>query len=101
MVKRLQIKARVGALTFSCNGREAETLLKLIEVGPRGITPMDAHRSGPPFRLAAYCHDLKKLGAPIECTLEPHAGGRHGRYRLTGQVVIVERNDTDRAQEAA
>lgn len=100
MGKRLKIKARVGEHVFSCNGREAETLLKLIEVGSHGITPFDAHRSGPPFRLAAYCFDLKRLGVPIECELEPHAGGRHGRYRLTGEVVIVERNDIDQ-QEAA
>jgi hypothetical protein len=101
MRKRLKIKARVGELTFSCNGREAETLLKLIEVGPRGITPMDSHRSGPPFRLAAYVHDLKRMGVPIDCVLEAHAGGRHGRYRLTGNVVIMERNDADQHKEAA
>lgn len=97
---RLKIKARVGERTFSCNGREAETLLRLIEVGKVGITPLDAHRAGPAFRLAAYCHDLKKMGAPIECELEPHAGGRHGRYRLTGEVVIVERNDIDQREAA-
>lgn len=99
MGKRLKIKARVAEHTFSCNGREAETLLRLIAAGQVGITPLDAHRAGPAFRLAAYCFDLKKLGAPIECTLEPHAGGRHGRYRLTAPVVIVERNDL--AQQAA
>jgi hypothetical protein len=57
MRKRLQIKARVDEHVFVCCGREAETLLKLLEVGAGGITPMDAHRSGPPFRLAAYIHD--------------------------------------------
>jgi hypothetical protein len=90
---KLKLKARAGECTFVCLGREAETLLRLIEVGKIGITPLDPYCAGPAFRLAAYCHDLNKIGAPIECELEPHAGGRHGRYRLTGQVVIVERND--------
>lgn len=97
---KLKIKAQSGERTFSCNGREAETLLKLLEAGPRGITPMDAHRSGPPFRLAAYVFDLKRMGAPIECELEEHQGGRHGRYRLTGDVVIIDRNDIDKMEAA-
>lgn len=99
MGKRLKIRARVAEHTFSCNGREAETLLRLIAAGPVGITPLDAHRAGPAFRLAAYVHDLKRFGVPIECELEQHDGGRHGRYRLTAPVVIIERNDL--AQQVA
>lgn len=93
MGKRLKLKARVGEHVFTCNGREAETLLKLIAAGPVGITPLDAHRAGPCYRLAAYCFDLRQLGVPIEATLEAHEGGRHSRYRLAASVVIIDRND--------
>ncbi len=100
MAKRFKIKVRVDERTITATGREAETLLKLISSGSVGITPLDAHRAGPAFRLAAYCHDLKKLGIPIDCELEPHAGGRHGRYRLTAPVVVIERNDIERKEAA-
>lgn len=93
MTRRLKIKASIGERTIRVTGREAETLLKLISAGNEGVTPLDAHRAGPAFRLAAYVHDLKALGFPIECVLEPHEGGRHGRYRLTAPVVVIERND--------
>lgn len=99
MRSRLKVKAHVDGRSIIVTGREAETLLLLIERGTEGVSPLDAHRAGPAFRLAAYVFDLKKLGIPIECKSEEHAGGRHGRYFLTSPVVIIDRNDL--AQVAA
>jgi hypothetical protein len=81
-------------------GREGTTLLRLIEAGQHGITPIDAHRAGPAFRLAAYCHGLRKLGVPILMEREPHLGGWNGRYRLAGDVEIVWRADEPESEAA-
>lgn len=81
-------------------GREGATLLRLIEAGRHGITPLDAHRAGPAFRLAAYVHDLKALGVPIEMERETHPGGWHGRYRLAGDVAITWRSDESESEAA-
>jgi Winged helix domain len=74
--KRLKLSARLpNDSIIEAKGREAETLLALMHAGGRGVTPLDAHRSGPAYRLAAYVHDLKRLGIPIEMEREPHPGG--------------------------
>ena len=74
-------------------GREAETLIALVNAGNLGITSLDAFKAGWAVRLAAYIFDLKAMGVPIEATTEPHAGGRHARYAFNGAVEIISRSD--------
>jgi len=76
-------------VTKTATGREAETLLALVNAGSTGITSLDAFKAGWAVRLAAYVFDLKAMGVPIEATTEPHAGGRHARYRLAGPVNLL------------
>ncbi len=97
---RLLVTAKIGDRVVKANGREAQALLALIEHGPAGISSLEMGRAGWAIRLAAYIHDLKRMGVPIVTEREPHDGGNHGRYKLVGVVRIVERNDTDQ-QEAA
>src|SRR5688572_19146837 len=97
-VKKLKAHVQLpGGTIVQAVEREAETLLR-ISAGRRGITPLDAHRAGTAFRLAAYVHDLKALGILVEMEREPHPGGWHGRYRLAGDVApIWSSDDLDRA----
>jgi hypothetical protein len=48
-------------VAIRANGREGATLLKLIERGALGLRAYD-FAGGPPFRLAAYVHDLREMG---------------------------------------
>jgi hypothetical protein len=100
-MSKLKLHIRLGnGSSVQATGREAETLLALMHAGQRGVTPLDAHRAGPAFRLAAYVHDLKRLGIPIEMDREPHPGGWHGRYRLVGDVAILRRSDVAESEAA-
>lgn len=68
-------------------GREAETLIRLVEKGPRGLRAYD-FPGGPPFRLGAYIFDLRCMGLAIRTEREPHATGQHGVYFLETPVFI-------------
>lgn len=69
-------------------GREAATLLLLVDKGDRGLRAYD-FPGGPPFRLAAYVCDLRTdFGLAIETQFEKHAGGDHAVYRLRTAVQI-------------
>lgn len=87
-------------ITKTANGREAETLIALVNAGKTGITSLDAFKAGWAVRLAAYIFDLKAMGIPIEATTEPHDGGRHARYHLAGPVTLVT-DATEISQVAA
>lgn len=69
-------------------GRDAETLLRLVERGAKGLTAFD-FPGGPPFRLPAYVHDLRALGLSIITEREPHATGHHGVFTLQTPVRIL------------
>lgn len=73
---------------FSVVGRDAETLLRLVEKGPKGLRAYD-FPGGPPFRLSAYVFDLRGQGLAITTDREPHATGHHGVYTLLTPVRIV------------
>jgi len=81
-------------------GREAETLLKLVEAGSRGVRAYD-FSAGPPFRLSAYVHDLRRMGLSIRTEREAHAGGLHGVYVLESAVAIVSVTTDNPARDAA
>lgn len=68
-------------------GREAETLIRLVEKGLKGLRAYD-FPGGPPFRLGAYVFDLRGMGLAILTEREPHATGRHAVYFLQTPVKI-------------
>jgi hypothetical protein len=68
------------------SGQELRTLLALVAAGDHGITALEVSTWA--YRLAAYCHELRRLGVPISTSREPHEGGWHGRYRLEGKVKL-------------
>jgi hypothetical protein len=67
-------------------GKNLQTLLALVGAGPRGITALEVSTWA--YRLAGYCHTLRRLGVPIVTYREAHEGGWHGRYRLEGKVKL-------------
>lgn len=70
------------------NGREGETLLRLVEKGPHGLRAYD-FPGGPPFRLSAYIFDLRGMGLAIVTDREPHATGHHGVFTLLTPLRII------------
>jgi len=83
-----KVLAQTGSGSFRAVGREAETLLKLVELGGRGVRAYD-FPGGPPFRLGAYIHDLRRKGLSIRTEREAHACGLHGVYVLETPVQIL------------
>jgi hypothetical protein len=87
----IRLTVRVGdspVKTF--RGRFAQTLALLIENGPAGLSSPES----PGVRLSHYVFRLRRDGVPIETQDERHSGsyaGRHGRYRLTAPVEVIER----------
>lgn len=91
MAKRAfpKVLARVaGSHTIAVNGREALTLLTLVERGANGVSGVD-FPGGPAFRLAAYVGDLRGFGVGIKTETESHGIGHHARYSLTTDVEII------------
>ena len=91
MAEKPKLSARVlpDGAPFLVTGREAETLSALVRHGARGVSGWD-FPGGPPYRLAAYVHDLRRIGVPIAMAWERHSGGRHGRFFLTGEIQIIQ-----------
>jgi hypothetical protein len=77
-----------GETTIRCTGREALTLLTLVERGSNGVSGLD-FPGGPAYRLGAYVFDLRGMGVGIKTEMEEHGIGHHGRYHLTTEVEIV------------
>jgi hypothetical protein len=66
-------------------GRVEDTLCKLIEAGPEGLTTIEY----PAPRTSDYVFKLRKRGFVIETLTESHDGpfpGHHGRYILRSKV---------------
>ncbi len=83
-----KVLAQTDAGPLQVVGREGETLLMLVKAGERGVRAYD-FAGGPPFRLGAYVHDLRRMGLSIRTDREPHAGGLHAVYVLESSVAIV------------
>jgi hypothetical protein len=65
--------------TFELKGRLGWTMMKLVEAGERGVTPI----THPAPRWSGFVFELRELGVPIETIMEPLAGnytGLHARY---------------------
>ena len=82
-----------GGPLVTATGREAQSIIALVEAGTNGITSLETFKAGWAVRLGAYIFDLKAMGVPIRSTREPHDGGNHARYFLDGQVELVEAFD--------
>jgi hypothetical protein len=81
-----------GGFIKTFEGRFAWALLRLIEAGEHGITPIER----PAPRWSHYVFVLRREGLVVETIEERHAGpyaGRHGRYVLRTAVVVIERRD--------
>lgn len=74
--------------TIKIKGRDALTLVTLVERGARGVSGID-FPGGPAYRLGAYIFDLRTLGVAIRTDSEPHSVGSHGRYVLVSPVELV------------
>lgn len=85
-----------GGQRLTLKGQTARSLLALREAGLNGLTALEA--SSWALRLAAYIHDLRRLGLVIDMEREAHPGGWHGRYRLRSPVTLL---GDDSAMEAA
>jgi hypothetical protein len=81
-------------------GREAATLLKLVEKGTTGLRAYD-FAGGPPFRLGAYVFDLRGMGLSIRTEREEHATGWHAVYVLETPVTILAVDDGEATEQAA
>ncbi len=92
MADVVQITVRIGdsPVVKRFTGRFAQTLDLLVERGSEGLTSLES----PGVRLSHYVFRLRRDGVPIETQDERHSGpfaGRHGRYRLTAPVTVIER----------
>jgi len=85
------MRVRIGdAPVKTFRGRFAQTLALLVDNGPAGLSSLES----PGVRLSHYVFRLRRDGVPIETQDERHSGpfaGRHGRYRLTAPVTVIER----------
>lgn len=83
---------------FVAVGREGETLMRLCEKGPRGLRAYD-FAGGPPFRLPAYIHDLRRAGLSIRTDRERHETGTHGVFTLETALRVVSILHADGTRE--
>lgn len=92
--KNWAIWKRPDGSTFRALGRVLETLELLARNGWLGVEAFD-FPGGPPFRLGAYVHTLRKRhGLSIVTEREPHRGGWHARYVLHTEVSLADRGAT-------
>ena len=77
-----------GETIINATGREALTLLTLVERGSKGVSGID-FPGGPAYRLGAYVFDLRGMGVGISTEMEEHGIGHHARYVLTTPVEII------------
>lgn len=62
---------------------QADTILRMLQERPQGITPMDALMEAGSFRAAARISDLRREGHNIETRMVTTANGKRvARYVL-------------------
>ena len=74
--------------TLTLKGRNKWAMLRLIEAGKTGCTPIKQ----PAPRWSAYIYNLRSFGVKVQTITERHSGafaGNHGRYILLAEAVIV------------
>jgi hypothetical protein len=89
MNNRLTINVQLeNGENIRLTGRLAWTLLRLVDAGERGCTPIEK----PAPRWSDYVFQLRGMGIVIETIHERHGGpfpGTHGRYVLRSKVTIL------------
>ena len=95
MAKRLSYTATIhspsGSVLVTLVGREAWTLLHLIDGSSKGVVPVNR----PAPRWSGYVLPLRRKGFNIETIREKHGGtfsGQHGRYVLHSRVTVAGGN---------
>lgn len=76
--------------TMRLDGRAAWMMRKLVEVGKRGVSPLDLPTG---VRVAHYIFLLRREGFIVSTEHESHGGqfpGTHALYRLETEVTILE-----------
>ena len=89
MVAVIRIKARIGDREQTFRGRKAWCLDRLLNAGPRGVTPLEY----PAPRWSDYVFKLRRDGLTVETITEKHGGpysGDHARYVLRTPVTVIE-----------
>jgi hypothetical protein len=87
--RKLKLTAIGPNGAFIAKGQTAKALRALVAAGPHGVTAQEV--AGWAFRLAAYCHVLRrKRGLSIKTLREKHEGGWHGRHVLLSAVTIID-----------
>lgn len=87
--KKASLTVRLGDQTLTLSGRLAQTLLLLIQKGPRGVTSGEASPLGWARRTSAYVGKLRKRGFVIVTIYERTDDARIGRYVLVSPVAVV------------
>jgi hypothetical protein len=89
----VKIKVALGERVLAFEGREADTLNRLIVRGEAGLTSIENH--GP--RISHYVMKIRRAGLAVETwSAESRVGafaGKHGRYFLRSPLRVVERVD--------
>jgi hypothetical protein len=76
-----------GTVRGNASGQTAKALVAL-DAGQRGITALECDTWA--YRLAAYCHFLRRDGGlVIRTDREEHPGGWHGRHVLETPVRLI------------
>ena len=86
------IESADGAQVVTLNGRDLWALLRLIQAGERGCTPID----DPAPRWSGYVYNLRSQGIVIETIHEKHEGpfpGTHARYVLRSVVRRISEDE--------
>jgi hypothetical protein len=89
LTAKFQLNKNSQEKVFVLNGRDAQTLIALVEAKQKGTTALEI--SSWALRLSAYIFNLRKeCGLDIITNTEPHDGGHHGRYILQDDVKILK-----------
>jgi len=92
LTAKFQLNKNSQEKVFVLNGRDAQTLIALVEAKQQGTTALEI--SSWALRLSAYIFNLRKeCGLDIITNTEPHDGGHHGRYILRDEIKILEVSD--------
>ena|SRR5215207_4184360 len=96
----VKLKIAVGDRALTFEGREADTLNRLVRRGGLGMTSIENH--GP--RISHYVMKIRRAGLVVDTVREPHDGGfpgKHGRHFLRSPVRVLERVYVGEARHAA
>ena len=87
------IEVSWGSDQVRFDGREAQTLVLLLQYGAAGFTSGQASSLGWARRTSAYIHKLRKAGLKIHTAMQTlPCGATVGAYSLVTTVTVVARH---------